>query len=159
MVKENLALVLESWSKVLQDIGSGLYLKAFSNKGMAALSLVQFRYFELIARQPGITPGELSKVMKVTKPTVANTLAGLERRGLVRKEKSDSDGRVLHVFLAEEALEIAEYRRSMYRLMAVRIGQALTKDECVTIARIMKKALSPLSKIGGARKDNGKELA
>jgi DNA-binding MarR family transcriptional regulator len=146
MAKDNLAEVLESWSKVLQDIGSDLYLKAFSHRGIAALSLVRFRYFELIARQPGIRPGELARDMKVSKPTVANVLAGLERQGLVRKEKSDADGRVIHVFLSEGAKEIAEYRRSMYRLMAARIRKACTKDESDAIAGIMKKAIGPLGK-------------
>jgi DNA-binding MarR family transcriptional regulator len=155
MASEDLALVIESLSKALQDIGSGLYLKAFADKGISALSLVQFRYFELIARRPGITPGELSTIMKVSRPTVANVLAGFDRKGLIRREKSVDDGRVLHVYLAAGAREIAEYRSSMYRLMADRLRRALTRKECADMTRMMRKSLDHLGKTGGAGR--GKE--
>ncbi len=148
MAIDALARILESYSLALQDIGSGLYEKAFADRGISTLSLVQFRYFELIARTPGITPGELSRVMKVSKPTVANVLAGFAQKGLIRREKSGEDGRVLHVRLAAGALEIAEYRRSMYRLMADRIRRALSREECAALERIMEKSLGRLRKKG-----------
>lgn len=150
---DDLALVLESWSRVLQDIGSDLYIKAFSNKGIAVLSMVRFRYVELIARQPGVTPGELARTMKVSKPTVANVLSALERQGLARREKSETDGRVSRVFLSKAAQEIVDYRRSMYGLMAVRIRDVLTKEESATIARLMRKSLGPLGKADRGGKD------
>src|SRR5512136_2102390 len=136
-----LAEILESWSRRLQDIGSGLYEKAFADRGIAALSLVQFRYFELIARSPGITPGELAGIMKVSKPTVANLLAGLERKGLIERKTSDTDARVQHIRLAEGARGIVEYRSSMYGLMAKRLRKALSAAECGTVARLLKKSL------------------
>jgi DNA-binding MarR family transcriptional regulator len=141
MAQDELAGILESWSKRLQDIGSGLYEKAFADRGISALSLVQFRYFELIARNPGITPGELAGILKVSKPTVANLLSGLERKGLIEREKSEEDARVQHIRLAEGAREIVEYRSSMYGLMARRLRKALSADECGTIARLLKKSL------------------
>jgi DNA-binding MarR family transcriptional regulator len=152
MTTDTLAVILESWSKALQDIGADLYQKAFADKGIAALSLVQFRYFELIARKPGITPGELARIMKVSKPTVANVLAGLARKGLIRRERSDDDGRVLRISLEEGAEEIVEYRRSMYRLMASRIRHVLSRADCAALTRTLEKALDPLGKTGSAGK-------
>ncbi len=139
-----LALTLESWSKALQDLGSSLYLKAFADKGIAALSVVQFRYFELIARHPGISPGELARTMAVSKPTVAGVVAALERKTLVRKENAGDDGRGRRLYLEKSALEIAEYRRSMYALMSRKIRKALSAPECEALAGLMAKALERL---------------
>ena len=146
---DDLALTLGAWSKVLQDMGSDLYQKAFANKGIAALSLAQFRYFELIARTPGITPGELARTVGVARPTVANTLGGLARKGLVRRTRSETDGRVSHLYLTQEAKEIVDYRASLYHRMATGLRQVLSEKECLSLSRILKKSLPPAAGLGG----------
>jgi DNA-binding MarR family transcriptional regulator len=150
MEKDGLAATLETWSKVLQDIGSSLYLKAFADKGIAALSVVQFRYLELVARKPGITPGELARIMAVTKPTVANVLEALARKGLVEKRRMEDDGRVALLFLTDNAQEILDYRRSMYARMAKKIGSALDASERAELAHLMGKALGGMAKKEGS---------
>jgi len=146
MEKDRLAKTLEDWSKALQDIGSSLYLKAFADKGIATLSVVQFRYLELVARKPGITPGELARIMAVTKPTVANVLEALVRKGLVAKRRSEDDGRIAFLFLTANAQEIVDYRRSMYARMAKKIGSALGGSERAELARLMEKGLEGMRK-------------
>ncbi|GEM_PF-806210 len=147
--KDGLAETLEEWSKVLQDIGSSLYLRAFADEGIASLGVVQLRYFELITRNPGVTPGELAETMAVTKPTVAGVVAALARKGLVRKGKSEADGRSSPLFLTENAERIAAYRRSMYALMARRIRRTLSARECAALSGLMRKSLGKLPRKEG----------
>lgn len=150
MAKDELAGTLETWSKVLQDIGSSLYIKAFADKGIAALSMVQFRYLELIARRPGISPGELARIMEVTKPTVADVLEALVRKGLAEKRRSEDDGRVALLFPTPKAREIIDYRRSMYARMARKIRAALDGPECAELSRLMEKSLSRMREKEGS---------
>jgi DNA-binding MarR family transcriptional regulator len=151
---DDLARTLEAWSKVLQDMGSDLYKKAFANHGIAPLSLGQFRYFDLIARQPGVTPGELARTMGVARPTVANTLGGLQRRGLVRRSRSETDARVQKLYLSGKAQEIADYRASMYQRMASGLRKVLSQKECASLAGLLKKSLESLSGSEGAREES-----
>jgi DNA-binding MarR family transcriptional regulator len=143
-----LAAAIESWSRTLQDIGADLYTRAFENRGIASLSMVKFRYFELIARNPGITPAELASRMSVSRPTAAAVIGGFVGQGLVAKKRSETDGRVSHLFLTGTAQEIVEYRRSMYRLMARTIGAVLNEAELRTLALIMRKAVEGNGKKG-----------
>jgi DNA-binding MarR family transcriptional regulator len=136
-----LAAAIEEWSKTLQDIGADLYIRAFENRGIASLSMVKFRYFELIARNPGMTPAELASRMRVSRPTAAAVIGGFIRQGLVRKILSETDGRVSHLFPTRAAQEIVDYRRSMYRLMARRIGAVLDGAERESLVRMMAKVV------------------
>jgi DNA-binding MarR family transcriptional regulator len=137
----DLSLSIEAWSKILQDTGSTLYEKAFQDRGLAGLSLVKFRYFELIAREPGIAPAALASRMGVSRPTVAAVIAGFIRQGLVRKERWSDDGRMSRLFLTDAAQGIVEDRRSMYGLAARRAAAVLDNEELRSLARLMRKAV------------------
>jgi len=139
--ERELAAAIETWSRTFQDVGADLYVRAFDQRGIASLSLVKFRYFELIARAPGVTPAEIADRMGVTRATVAGVVGGFIRQGLVRKERSETDGRVSHLFLTETAQGIVDYRRSMYLLAARHVAAALSDAERETLVRIMAKAV------------------
>jgi DNA-binding MarR family transcriptional regulator len=126
---------------VLQDIGADLYVRAFAVRGIASLSVVKFRYLELIARSPGVTPAELASRMSVSRPTAAAVIGGFVRQGLVCKTRSETDGRVSHLRLTRTAQGIIDYRRSMYGLMARRIGMVLGGAEQEALARMMRKVV------------------
>jgi DNA-binding MarR family transcriptional regulator len=139
--ERELAAAIEAWSRTFQDMGSELYERAFALQGMASLTLVQFRYFELVARSPGITPAELAERMGVRRATVAGVVAAFLRQGLVRKQRSETDGRVSHLHLTEAARRIVEYRRQMYRAAARHVASVTSPAERRELVRIMGKAV------------------
>ena len=54
-------------------------------------------YLDFIYAHPGCTATQISEATGVTKATVSSTVSRLERKGLVIRERSDHDGRVLHL--------------------------------------------------------------
>lgn len=59
-------------------------------------------YLDYISARPGCTASELAEVMGVTKATVSATISRLEDKGMIVRERSESDGRVRHIYLSEE---------------------------------------------------------
>jgi DNA-binding MarR family transcriptional regulator len=121
-----LAEQIEAISVILQDLGSELYARAFRNKGIAALTIGQFRYLEIIARRPGITSTELAELFGVKKPTVAQITAVLAARGLIMKKTSAEDGRKSRLSVTRTTRDIFAFRNGMYRRFAERVGEILT---------------------------------
>jgi len=54
-----------------------------------------------VARQPGIRVTELAAAMAIHPSTASNLVAKAERAGLVRRERSSRDQRVVHLYLTE----------------------------------------------------------
>ena len=122
----NLARQLATFSRALQDIGADLYVEAFRNAGISSLSIGQFRYLEIIHREPGVTATRLAERMGVRKPTVTAVLQALEERGLVTRTRDSIDGRVRGIRSTAAARGIFAHRERMYTRMAARIRGALT---------------------------------
>lgn len=59
-----------------------------------------------------MTIGELAGAERVRPPTMTRIVAALEERGLVRREPSPQDGRVVHVVVTDEGRRAhQEYRK------------------------------------------------
>jgi DNA-binding MarR family transcriptional regulator len=82
-----------------------------------------------------ITLGELAAFERVKPPTMTRVVAGLEERGLVRREHSSADGRLIHVHITEAGRAAHEdYQKRRDAWMARKLAE-LTKDERDTLAK------------------------
>ncbi len=59
-----------------------------------------------VSRQPGIRVTELAAAMAIHPSTASNLVAKAERAGLVRRERSSRDQRVVHLSLTESGGEV-----------------------------------------------------
>ena len=65
------------------------------------LSVPRFYLLKHIEENPGITLTQLSTYMLTDKSNITRLIKGVESEGLVRKQKHDTDGRALSLFLTE----------------------------------------------------------
>lgn len=133
----NLSDLLSKFSNILQEIGANLYVKAFQNKGMAALSIGQYRYLELISKKGDTHVSELARLFNVKKPTVTKVIQKLERSELVFRKRSFSDKRIFHLYLTNKARDIFAYRNKMYKIMADRIENILSQQRIKQLKEIL----------------------
>ena len=56
----------------------------------------------VVASQPGLGVGQLANALNIRQPTASNMLKALQTRGLVTTQKSDTDRRVLKLFITPE---------------------------------------------------------
>ena len=78
---------------------------------------------EIMAGQ-NVTPGTLATALHLSQPTVTGILGRLERRGLIRRERSLSDRRSIPAIITEQGRELAESAAAVARSLSPEIGGA-----------------------------------
>ena len=66
------------------------------------VSLGMWYYLRVLWDQDGLTQRELSRSIGTMEPTTLSAIAGMERQGLVRRERNAADRRKINVFLTEK---------------------------------------------------------
>ncbi|HRC60043.1 MAG: MarR family transcriptional regulator [Propionivibrio sp.] len=59
-----------------------------------------------ISAQPGLRVAELAEALHIHPSTASNLLDKIEVRGLVRRERSDADNRVVRLFLNDSGIDV-----------------------------------------------------
>ena len=62
----------------------------------------------VIAAQPGLGVGQLASALNIRQPTASNMLKALQARGLVTAKKSETDRRVLQLFITAEGQSLLD---------------------------------------------------
>ena len=60
----------------------------------------------------GLTQGELVKLLDIEQPTLAATLSRMERDGLIKRTKDDTDGRAQRIWLTETGRSLEKQAKS-----------------------------------------------
>lgn len=70
------------------------------------VSCAQIWAMSELAENPGLKVGDLAIAMSVHQSTVSNLLLKLEKKALIRRERSASDQRVVHLYLTTAGREL-----------------------------------------------------
>jgi DNA-binding MarR family transcriptional regulator len=110
-----------------------------------ALTMSRIHYLDMIYHLQGPTLSDLARRLQVSKPTVTVAVDNLERRGYVRKLRSQEDKRVLNVLLTERGRTIAELHDRIHHGYAERIAAVLSGDDLERLRDLLGKVLSRLA--------------
>ena len=116
--------------------------KYISSSKLRTLSSTQIHHIDLISHEHNPTLSELAKALKVTKPTVTNSVDKLEKLGLVFKIQSDDDRRIQHLHLTKKGMEIAELHDKFHIVFTEKLVSNLNNEEIKQLSAILKKALN-----------------
>jgi len=113
------------------------------------LNLSQWRVMAAIAEQPGRTAAEVVTVTPMDKGIVSRATKALLTAGLVRREASQGDGRVSHLFLTAQGEAL--YQALMPRVEAVsrEIHAALSDDEQRRFGALLGRLVATMSEPSG----------
>lgn len=95
------------------------------------------KIMELIAKHPGITQKELAEELGIQAASVSELLMKLEHKGLVLREKDETDRRVTRVRLTADGLAEMEGKEE-----AVDPFQALSDSEQETLKKLLRKLIA-----------------
>jgi DNA-binding MarR family transcriptional regulator len=112
------------------------------NSELHKLTSTQIHYLDLIHRAGNPTLSELARKLKVTKPTVTNTIEKLETRGYLYKVQSDDDRRIQHLHLTQKGNEIAVLHNQFHRVFTGKLVRDLDQDEIDQLVSVLEKVLS-----------------
>ena len=94
------AVMYERYFGQKKDYGNGILI-----------NMVEVHTLTMIADQPGITVNELAKQWKRTKGAVSQNVTKLDRKWLIRRERSDKDSRNVHLYVTEKGQELSDLHK------------------------------------------------
>ncbi|MBF9000973.1 MULTISPECIES: MarR family winged helix-turn-helix transcriptional regulator [Vibrio] len=112
-------------------------------RGMPSLTKPQYSVMRAVSDQPGIEQVELMDASVTTKATLAEMLGRMEKRGLIRREQSETDKRRRFVFLTPEGEELLNEATPIANNVDDVYLERLTKEEHDEFIRLLKKLVTP----------------
>lgn len=131
--------------RLLLETIRSLYARDMQVVGLPELPVAQLRVLNALGREPEErrpTMGELAETLGVTLSTATQIVERIEKRGLVRREHSDSgDRRIVRLGLTDEGRSLVAERR---RLRHERLDAVLGRLDAAQRQSI-REALTPLA--------------
>ncbi|WP_170985200.1 MarR family winged helix-turn-helix transcriptional regulator [Roseomonas sp. AR75] len=104
-----------------------------------AISPGEFGLLTLVVENPGITQVRLAAALGLDKSTLSPVLARLTERGLLRRERLASDGRLQALRLAPGAEQAYAAMRARVEAHEARIGARFTAAERAELMRLLRR--------------------
>lgn len=105
----------------------------------------------LVRTQAWGTQSELAGELGITAATLTHHLNALERRGLVRRWREDSNRRVQRVELTEEGIELFNRLRDVARRHDRMLRAQLSEDEAEQLGELLDRLEAVVASAGAAR--------
>jgi DNA-binding MarR family transcriptional regulator len=104
----------------------------------AGLTVTQWKALGALEHWPGATHSDLVKYLEVEAPSVTSLVNGMERKGWVKRERSDSDARVKRLHLTLRGRRLLEEARSACAPVEQRVEEALPPRERSDLKRLLR---------------------
>ena len=91
----------------------------------------------LLAREDGMSQGELSQRFEIDPSRVTRLSKRLEKEGLIRRERDRGDNRVIRMYLAEKGRGLIEGLSDRRERFDQRIGAVLSPEELGELRRML----------------------
>lgn len=103
------------------------------------ITLPQYFVLRELWEEEGLTQREIAKRVGVLEPTMVTTLDALERRGLIRRERSTTDRRKTHVQLTPEGRTMRDTLHGYASLVLDRALAGLDDAEIGVLRSLLRK--------------------
>lgn len=90
-------------------------------------------------KNPGKTISDIAQDLSITLPSVTIAINKLLKKGYVKKEKSETDGRVVYVRLTEKGLRVDKIHQYFHAKMVSEISKEMTEEEKKVLIQGMNK--------------------
>lgn len=132
---EDFRHILNGFLKVYYDGSKKLY----QHMKLPELTQKQFKYLKAIDHNPTITMSELAAHFNLSKPSITDIIQKFEAAGLIEKQRSDDDGRIMILKLTALGTQMANTNQLESEAFTKAIFEALSDDEQHQLYELMKK--------------------
>lgn len=124
--KAEVARFLDAWFAVRQFIQAA----NFNRFQGAGLSATQFMTLNLLPTEgEGVPIGDLARRMNLRAATVAKTVDSLEARGMVRRNRSETDKRVVMVQMTAAGIELQNAAHGQFQAQMEELFRSMKPEE------------------------------
>ena len=132
---EQFRRTLNAFLKVYYDGSKALYQKM----ALPELTQKQFKYLKAIDHDPTITMSDLAQHFNLSKPSITDIIQKFETAGLIAKERSLDDGRIMILKLTELGKVMANTNQLESEAFTEHIFHTLSDEELTTLHALLQK--------------------
>lgn len=104
----------------------------------------QWYFLRVLWEQDGLNQRELSGLVGMTEPTTVVALNSMEKAKLIRRERSTSDKRKVHIFLTAKAKRLRDVMLPLAREVNEIAGRGVSKADDEALRRALKQMIANL---------------
>ena len=114
---------------------------SLKNMGKVPLTINEIHLIERVGKggEKGITLSELASALRIARPSATVAVNKLEKKGYLTKQNSETDGRVIRIFLTHQGKVIDNYHRFYHRKMVNELSANFSQEEKECLIRALKK--------------------
>ena len=109
------------------------------------VSAGQWRFLRQLWIEDGITQRELSERVGMREPTTVVALKGLEKAGLIRREKSEVDRRKIYIHLTPHARNLETLLAPLNAEVHAVATAGMTDAEIETLSKLLRRVIANLA--------------
>lgn len=109
------------------------------------------RLLRTIAEHPGISGVELSLMMDISPPVISEKISGLEKDGMIYRERDQKDRRKTHIYLTNDGTMALARRDFGQQRFEECIRECLSEEECDTFCEMCERIIRSIEEM--ARED------
>jgi DNA-binding MarR family transcriptional regulator len=117
--------------------GAAPTLQVYRLKEALGVSHTQLGVLWMLESKPGVMLKDVSDQMGINASAITALIGRMEDAGLVRRELSDEDGRVAHIFATKEGLAKAVAARPILSQLNSRLLADFSDREIAAVARFL----------------------
>ncbi|MBR6136287.1 MAG: MarR family transcriptional regulator [Clostridia bacterium] len=97
------------------------------------------RILAYISDNDGLTQSELADLLDIRPQSLTRALSDLEKRGMVRRERSETDRRIVSLYITDKGTEAHEQIEEIRSKRAESLFSCYTEEEKETLISLLKK--------------------
>lgn len=130
--EDNLFATLYILKRAMDDWGG----RNIAHLGYESFNMTYMPFFMSIGSE-GISNNEIAEKMRVTKQAASRIVRELEASGMVRGEKSDSDGRSVKLYLTEEGQKFQDLAANEAKQLKKEYVKAIGRERYETTVNVL----------------------
>jgi len=138
--------IITDFIKTTNEIKNLMEKNSIINCDTKVVPKLQFFAVRYISKNPGITVGELAKVLMMSSGSIAQLIERLVEKDWIQKEIDDTDKRVSHLFLTHNGEAQVEEMRKIFTKKMKNMLSLIPEDDLKEIIRIQENLLKQLKK-------------
>jgi MarR family transcriptional regulator, transcriptional regulator for hemolysin len=108
------------------------------------MTVPQWRALDYVQKKPGLAHSDLVLCLEIEAPSVTSLVDGMERKGWMRRERCDDDGRVKRLYVTPRGRRMLEAASGAIEPIDRRMTGSLSAAEAATLRRLLTRVTESL---------------
>lgn len=113
--------------------------KTLKIHGLQDITREQIGILLILSLQDGLYQTQIANILGKDRPNITRMIDILETKGFIKREKDDSNRRILKVYLTSKGKEKVDFAKPLKERMSVAQYKGMSDEEILTLVSLLRK--------------------